>query len=66
MNNYDWYSDKDLSEYSGKWIAIINQKVVASNDDLDKLTSEVSEICSLNMISFVKVPNKSEALIYKC
>lgn len=68
MQNYNWYTESDLSAYSGKWIAISEEKVIASSKSLKKLTEEVSEISSLEKVSFVKIPEKGEALIYfsKC
>lgn len=39
--NYEWFLKKDLSEYSGKWLAIIDKKVVASGKDVNKIIKEV-------------------------
>lgn len=66
MNNYNWYLNNDLSSYAGKWIAIFNEKVIASSKNLEELTKQISNNFSLNKISFVKIPDKQEALIYKC
>ena len=41
LSNYDWFIEKDLSSYAGKWLAIINKNVVAYNDDVTKLLNEV-------------------------
>lgn len=66
MSNYTWYLQSDLTEFEGKWVAIAGEKVVASAMDLKLLTSEVSKKFSLESVSFVKVPDKKEALVYKC
>ena len=38
--NYEWFLKKDLSNYAGKWLAIVDKKVVASGDE----AKEVNEI----------------------
>ncbi|NPA75080.1 MAG: succinyl-CoA synthetase subunit alpha, partial [Euryarchaeota archaeon] len=35
--NYEFYINADLSEYAGKWIAIVDGKVVASGDRADEV-----------------------------
>jgi hypothetical protein len=39
--NYEWFIRKDLSEYSGKWLAIIDKQVVDSGKDVNKLIKDV-------------------------
>lgn len=46
--NYEWFLREDFSEYSGKWLAIVDKKVVAASNDATKLISEVKK----------KYPNK--------
>jgi len=41
--NYEWFLKKNLSEFSGKWLAIIDKKVVASGNDANKLIQEVKK-----------------------
>lgn len=41
--NYEWFIQQDLSNYSGRWIAIVDKKVVASNKDVGKLLQEVKK-----------------------
>ena len=41
--NYEWFLQQDLSNYSGRWIAIVDKKVVASNKDVSKLLLEVKK-----------------------
>ena len=38
--NYEFYINADLSEYAGKWIAIVEGKVVASGDRADTVYDE--------------------------
>lgn len=46
--NYEWFLKEDISEYSGKWLAIIDKEIVASEKDVAKLIKEVKN----------KYPNK--------
>ena len=39
--NYEWFLKQDLSKYTGKWLAIIDKKVVASNEKVYRLIEEV-------------------------
>lgn len=41
--NYEWFLKQDLSEYAGKWVAILDKKVVASGDDAGKVIEEVKK-----------------------
>lgn len=42
-SNYEWFLQNDLEEYSGKWLAIINKKVVEVNKDIQQLIDIVKE-----------------------
>jgi lipocalin len=54
INNYQWYLKTDLQNYAGKWVAIADEKVVAADTDLKRLTKEVTQQFSLENISFAK------------
>ncbi len=41
--NYEWFLKKDFSDYSGKWLAIIDKKVVASGEDANKVITKARE-----------------------
>ncbi len=41
--NYEWFLKQDFSRYSGKWLAILDKKLVATNDNVDKLLQEVKQ-----------------------
>lgn len=63
-NNYKWYIDHDLAEYSGKWIAIRDEKVIASNEDFKKLAKEVTKKFKLSDVFLARIPEKGVALVY--
>ncbi len=46
--NYEWFLEQDLTIYAGKWLAIIDRKIVANNKDVAKVIKEVK----------TKYPNK--------
>jgi len=35
--NYEWFLKKDFKDYSGKWLAIIDKKIVASGNDVKQV-----------------------------
>ena len=40
---YEWFLKRDFSEYSGKWLAIIDKKIVAEGDNVDVLIKKVKK-----------------------
>ena len=54
--NYEFYINADLSEYAGKWIAIVDGKVVASGDRADKVYDEAKKKYPDEEIDLAKVP----------
>ena len=60
--NYEFYINADLSEYAGKWIAIVDGKVVASGDNPEEVYMEASKIAGDKEISLAFVP-EDELLI---
>lgn len=43
FKNYNWYIKEDLSKYSGQWIAILDKKVIANDEELDKVMGVVKK-----------------------
>ena len=54
--NYKFYINADLSEYAGKWIAIVDGKVVASGDRADVVYDEAKKKYPNKIIAIDKVP----------
>jgi len=50
--DYEWYLDADLDEYVGKWVVILNKKVVASGTDIKGMLEDAKR----------KYPNKTPFL----
>ena len=55
--NYEFYINADLSEYAGKWIAIVDGKVVASGDRADEVGKEAEKKYPDKTITLAKVPS---------
>ncbi len=55
--NYEFYINADLSEYAGKWIAIVDGKVVASGEDPEKVYEEAEKLAGGLEISLAYVPS---------
>ena len=36
-SNYEWFLQNNFKEYSGKWLAILNKKVVDNDDNVTNL-----------------------------
>jgi hypothetical protein len=60
---FDFYSVTDMSEHSGKWVAILGNKVIASGEDLKKVYQEAKKIAGTREPLFARVPKQEEALI---
>ena len=54
--NYEFYINANLSEYAGKWIAIVDGQVVASGEDPEKVYIEAEKIAKGREISLAYVP----------
>ena len=54
--NYEFYINADLSEYAGKWIAIVDGKVVASGDRADEVIEKVRKEYPNKKFLLSKVP----------
>ncbi|MFC1723249.1 DUF5678 domain-containing protein [Nanoarchaeota archaeon] len=44
FKDYDYYLDHQFMKYDGKWIAIVNQKVVASDKSVKKVCNRAKKL----------------------
>jgi hypothetical protein len=42
-SEYEWVQHQDLSEFKGKWIAVINKKIVGTGLYADNVVKEVKK-----------------------
>ncbi len=54
--NYEFYINTDLSEYAGKWVALVDGKIVAVGDRADEVGKEAESKHPDKEIAIVKVP----------
>ena len=62
--NYEWYIGADTQKYAGKWIAIVDQKVVASGNDAEKVYREAEQKYPGAELSIAKIPDKQVLVFY--
>lgn len=55
--SYQFYVSHDLAEYSGKWVAIVDEKVVASGDNAKTVYDDAARNCPGRRATLAKVPN---------
>jgi len=61
--NYEWYIKTDTTKYAGKWIAIVNQKVVSTGEDAKKVYQDAKEKYPRKKPSLAKVPTKDTLIL---
>ncbi len=61
--NYEFYINADLSEYAGKWIAIVDGKVVASGDRADTVYDEAKKKYPDKEVMLAKVPTADTLIL---
>lgn len=55
--NYEFFVKTDLSKYSGKWIAIMDQKIVATGDSAEDVYKEAKKKYPNKKPSIAKIPS---------
>ncbi|MCD6369928.1 MAG: succinyl-CoA synthetase subunit alpha [Thermoplasmata archaeon] len=61
--NYEFYINADLSEYAGKWIAIVDGKVVASGERADVVYDQAKKIYPDKEVMLAKVPTEDTLIL---
>ena len=63
--NFDFFLEADLSRYSGQWIAISGNRVIASDFNSEAVIEKVNELCKekTEIPLFAKVPEQDQVLI---
>ena len=56
--NYDWFIENNLDKFSGKWIAIDNNRVLDSDIKLDSLLNKVKDKYPKSRPFITRVRNK--------
>ncbi len=61
--NYEFYINADLSEYAGKWIAIVDGKVVATGDRADVVYDQAKKRYPDKEVMLAKVPTDDTLIL---
>lgn len=61
--NYEWYIKEDMNKYAGKWIAIVDQKPVASGTDAKKVYEEAKAKYPNKKPCLAKVPTRDTLIL---
>ena len=56
--DYEWYLKNDLSKYSGEWVAIANNRVIASNRDASKVIERSKDLFPKKTPFIAKIANR--------
>ena len=61
-SNYEWFMGKDLSEYSGKWVAIIDKEIIAADKNVTNVLKEAKNKYPNKRPLVTKIKNKLSIL----
>ena len=53
-------SMKDLKPYKGKWVAILDEKIIASGEDIEKVYEEALKKSKVRTPLFSRIPSDNE------
>ncbi len=56
--NYDWFIEHDFSRYSGEWLVIIDKRLVAHGNDVNKILKEAKKKHPNKMPFVTKIRSK--------
>lgn len=60
---FDFYSVMDTTGYTGKWVAIVGNKIIASGDSIKEVHKKAKEKAGNKEPLFVQIPKEEETLI---
>lgn len=63
-NNFEFFLDKDLSKYSGQWIAISGNHIIAAGNDGKIVVETATALCEgKERPLFARIPKENQTLI---
>jgi hypothetical protein len=63
MDNFDFFVKSDLSAFSGKWVAIFNEKVVAFGESFKEVAEKADKEFAKKKVLFAKIPDKTARIL---
>lgn len=61
--NYQYYMDADLSEFSGEWIAICEDKIIAHGKDIKIVVEHANRVSGGRKFLLARAPSE-ETMIF--
>lgn len=61
--NFRAFLKKDLSKYSGNWIAISGKNIISSSRNINRVIAEAKRNSKGKEYVFTKVPKRNQSLI---
>ena len=61
--NYQYYMNTDISEYSGEWIAVCDDKIVAHGHNLKEVVEQAKKNSAGKKFLLARVPSE-ETMIF--
>ena len=61
--NYEWYIKSNTEKYTGKWIVIKDNRIVASGDDAERVYQTAHKKYPRAKLSITKVPDKDTLIL---
>ncbi len=61
--NYEWYIKNKTERYTGKWIVIKGDRIVASGDDAEQVYRTAHKKYPHAKLSITKVPDKDTLIL---
>ena len=62
VKNYEYYANADLTKYAGKWIAILNKKVIAYANTIKELSQKIENQKIKETPFIIKIPTKEKTI----
>ncbi len=63
MSEYDFYLKSDFSRYAGKWVAILNNKVVSSGKSFKEVAEKIDKTPDSRKALIARIPEKMVQLL---
>lgn len=63
LSNYEYFLKLDTTSYKGRWIAIAENKVIASGERADETFRSAKRKCPSGKISLAKVPQQATLVL---
>ena len=63
MDNFEYFVKTDLSKFVGNWVAILNNKIIASGKNFKEVAEKADKAFPNQKPLFTKVPKKTARIL---